>query len=48
IILIKGPMVMKGYYKNENKTKEVIKGDWFNSGDLGRKTYNGKYLQIVG
>ncbi len=48
IILIKGPMVMKGYYKNESKTKEVIKGDWFNSGDLGRKTYNGKYLQIVG
>jgi len=48
IILIKGPMVMKGYYKNESKTKEVIKGDWFNSGDLGRNTYNGKYLQIVG
>ena len=48
IVLIKGPMVMKGYYKNEDKTKEVIKGDWFNSGDLGRKTYNGKYLQIVG
>lgn len=48
IVLIKGPMVMKGYYKNEDKTKEVIKDDWFNSEDLGRKTHNGKYLQIVG
>jgi long-subunit acyl-CoA synthetase (AMP-forming) len=48
ILLIKGPMVMKGYYKNEEKTKEIIKEGWFDSGDLGRKTYDGKYLQIVG
>lgn len=48
IVLTKGLMVMKGYYKNEEKTKEVIKNDWFNTGDLGKKTYNGKYLQLVG
>jgi len=30
------------------KTKEVIKNGWFNTGDLGKKTYNGKYLQLVG
>ena len=48
IILTKGLMVMKGYYKNEEKTKEVIKNGWFNTGDLGKKTYNGKYLQLVG
>ena len=48
ILLVKGPMVMKGYYKNEEKTKEVIKNGWFNTGDLGKKTYNGKYLQLVG
>jgi long-chain acyl-CoA synthetase len=47
-VLTKGPMVMKGYYKNEEKTKEVIKDGWFNTGDLGRKTKNGKYLQLVG
>jgi len=39
---------MKGYYKNEEKTKEVIKNGWFNTGDLGKKTYNGKYLKIMG
>jgi len=48
IVLTKGPMVMKGYYKNEEKTKEVIKYGWFNTGDLGKKTYNGKYIQLVG
>lgn len=48
IILTKGPMVMKGYYKNEQKTAEVIQDGWFNTGDLGRKTKNGKYLQLVG
>ncbi|MDD3656841.1 MAG: long-chain fatty acid--CoA ligase [Atribacterota bacterium] len=48
IILTKGPMVMQGYYKNEQKTAEVIQDGWFNTGDLGRKTKNGKYLQLVG
>ena len=48
VVLVKGPLVMKGYYKNEKKTKEVNKNGWFNTGDLGKKTYNGKYLQLVG
>ena len=48
IVLTKGPMVMKGYYKNEEKTKEVIKNGWFNTGDLGRKTFDGKYLKLLG
>lgn len=48
IVFTKGPMVMKGYYKNKEKTEEVIKDDWFNTGDLGKKTYNGEYIKIVG
>ena len=48
IVFAKGPMVMKGYYKNEEKTREVIQDGWFNTGDLGKKTYNGKYLKLLG
>lgn len=35
-ICVKGDIVMLGYYKNEELTKEVIKKGWFNTGDYGR------------
>ena len=34
-IIIKGPNVMKGYYKRPDITEEVIRSGWFHSGDLG-------------
>lgn len=47
-IFIKGPNVMKGYYKDPDKTKEVLDDDgWFKSGDLGYIDKNG-YLFIKG
>lgn len=46
-IVIKGPMVMKGYYKNPEATAQVLKEGWFASGDLGYKDKEG-YIFVTG
>ncbi len=46
-VLIKGPNVMKGYYKRPDETSSVLKDGWFYSGDLGRIDKDG-YLYITG
>jgi len=46
-VLIKGPIVMRGYWQNDSANKEVFDGQWFKSGDLGRLDDEG-FLYITG
>lgn len=46
-ILMSSPYMMKGYYKNPEKTDEVLKDGWIYSGDKGTIDKNG-YLKVVG
>ena len=45
-VLVKGPNVMMGYYKDAERTAEVIKNGYFHTGDKG-KVENG-FLSITG
>ncbi|MBC3847161.1 long-chain fatty acid--CoA ligase [Winogradskyella echinorum] len=46
-VLIKGPNVMMGYYKDPDKTAEVMSGDYFHTGDKGEIDSDG-FLKITG
>ena len=46
-VLIKGPIVMRGYWQNDAANQEVFDGQWFKSGDLGKLDDEG-FLYITG
>lgn len=46
-IQVRGPIVMKGYFRNEDATIDVFDEDWFMTGDLGKMDDEG-YVTITG
>ena len=45
-IAVRGPQVMRGYWKKPQDTDDVIRDGWFHTGDVGKKDERG-YVFIV-
>ncbi|PJZ70152.1 long-chain fatty acid--CoA ligase [Leptospira perolatii] len=47
VVFVKGPQVMKGYFKNEEATSKALNEGWMNTGDMGMINFK-KTLTLTG
>ena len=45
-ILVRGPGMFAGYWKNEEATRQAIQDGWFHTGDVAEKLANGHFRII--
>jgi acyl-CoA synthetase (AMP-forming)/AMP-acid ligase II len=45
-VLVRGDVVMAGYWNNEGATKDTLRGGWLHTGDIGRLDETG-YLTLL-
>ncbi|MBQ6921976.1 MAG: acyl--CoA ligase [Clostridia bacterium] len=45
-LALKGPGVMRCYYRNEKATREVMRGDWLLTGDMAKQDEDGFYYLV--
>jgi long-chain acyl-CoA synthetase len=46
-LVLRGPQVMKGYWKRDDETAKTMHGEWLRTGDLATRDEDG-YFRIVG
>jgi len=44
-VLVRGPTVMRGYWKLSEETEASLQNDWYHTGDVGE--WDGDYLKII-
>jgi long-chain acyl-CoA synthetase len=45
-ILVRGPGMFAGYWRNEEATKEAVQNGWFHTGDVAEQIANGRFRII--
>ena len=45
-IVVRGPMLFKGYWNKPEATAESMRGGWFHTGDLARRDADGDYFIV--
>ena len=43
-IVLRGPNIFRGYFKNEAATEKAFEGGWFHTGDIGYRDADGFYF----